>query len=56
VTLPARASWITNLPGSIVTESAPSGTPPNQRVRVTITDPVNASTPTNRLFQLKVQP
>jgi len=56
-TLPARASWITNLPGSIVTESAPSGTPPNQRVRVTITDPVNATTtPTNRFFQLKVQP
>jgi len=57
VTLPARASWITNMPGSIVTESAPSGSPPNQHVRVTVTDPVKAtSAPTNRFFQIKVQP
>ncbi|HEY2083668.1 MAG TPA: Calx-beta domain-containing protein [Verrucomicrobiae bacterium] len=45
--------WVTNTPGSTVTESAPSGSPPDQRVRVTITDPTDV-TSTNRYFQLKV--
>ena len=46
--------WITNTPGATVTESAPSGTPPDQSVQVTVTDPTDV-TSTNRFFQLKVQ-
>jgi hypothetical protein len=45
--------WTTNTPGSTVTESAPTGSPPNQTVQVIITDPANPAS-TNRLFQLNV--
>jgi hypothetical protein len=48
------SSWTTNTPGATVTESAPSGSPPDQNVQVTITDPTDV-TSTNRFFQLKVQ-
>lgn len=49
--------WITNTSDSTVTESAPSGSPPDQSVHVTITDPVDttAATATNRFFRLNVQ-
>jgi hypothetical protein len=47
--------WQTNTPGSTVTESSPVGSPPDQRVQVIITDPVDPAS-TNRFFQLKVQP
>lgn len=49
--------WVTNLPGSTVIESTPIGSPPNQPVGVTITDPVNATSPvaTNRFFRLQIQ-
>ncbi|HWD91911.1 MAG TPA: Calx-beta domain-containing protein [Verrucomicrobiae bacterium] len=46
--------WTTNTPGATVTESAPSGSAPDQSVQVTITDPTEV-TSTNRFFQLKVQ-
>jgi hypothetical protein len=49
--------WVTNTPNATVTESAPSGSPPDQRVHVTIVDPVNTtnSAATNRFFRLNVQ-
>jgi hypothetical protein len=47
-------AWVTNTPGAMVTESAPAGSPPDQSVQVTITDPTDV-TSTNRFFQLKVQ-
>jgi hypothetical protein len=55
--LAGSSAWTTNTPGSTVSESGPSGSPPDQHVHVTITDPVNTTSPaaTNRFFQLKVQ-
>jgi hypothetical protein len=49
--------WVTNLPGSTVIESAPAGSPPDQPAGVTITDPVNTTSPaaTNRFFRLQIQ-
>jgi Calx-beta domain len=47
--------WVTNTPGATVTESDPSGSPPDEHVQVTITDPTDV-TSTNRFFHLKVQP
>jgi hypothetical protein len=49
--------WLTNAPGSTVTESPVSNSPPDAHVQVTITDPVDTTDPaaTNRFFQLKVQ-
>jgi hypothetical protein len=54
----SSGNWTTNMPGATVKESAPSGTPPNQRVQVIITDPTATTSPagTNRFFQLKVHP
>jgi hypothetical protein len=48
--------WVTNAPGSTVTESAPVGSPPDEHVQVTITDPTDTTTAPSRFFQLKVQP
>jgi hypothetical protein len=49
--------WLTNTPGSTVAESAATNSPPDARVKVTISDPVDTTDPafTNRFFQLKVQ-
>ena len=47
--------WMTNTPGSTVTESGTNGLPPNQTVGVIITDPVDPTT-TNRIFRLQVHP
>lgn len=47
--------WVTNTPGSIVTESGPTGSAPDQHVQVTVTDPVNTAS-SNRFFRLNVQP
>jgi hypothetical protein len=48
--------WVTNLPGSTVIEAAPSGSPPDQPAGVTITDPINTTSPaaTNRFFRLQI--
>jgi hypothetical protein len=57
LTYSSATGWVTNLAGSTVLESAPTGSPPDQPVGVTITDPVNAtnSTATNRFFRLQIQ-
>ena len=55
VTYVPGTGWTTNKPGAIVTESAPTGSAPNQNVQVTITDPANATFVT-RFFKLTVQP
>jgi hypothetical protein len=49
--------WTTNTPGATVSESAPTGSPPDRRVTVTITDPfdVKAPGPASRFFRLRVQ-
>jgi hypothetical protein len=47
------SGWHTNTPGASVTESGPTGSPPNQHVQVTITDPVDPAS-TNRIFELNV--
>jgi hypothetical protein len=49
-----NSGWQTNLPGSTVTESEPIGSPPDQHVQVTITDPVDPAS-TNRFFLIIVQ-
>jgi len=54
VTFLPTSGWQTNTPGSTVTESEPTGEPPDQQVQVIITDPVVPAT-TNRFFQLKIQ-
>src|SRR6185437_13944001 len=36
--------WITNTPGSTVTESGTNGSPPDQTVQVIITDPIDPAT------------
>jgi len=51
-------NWITNLPGATVTESDPTGSPPDQHVQVIITDPTDASS-TNApdgFYRLQVHP
>lgn len=52
----SATGWVTNSPGSTVTESAPSGSPPDQPVSVTVMDPVNTTspTPTNQFLRLQV--
>jgi hypothetical protein len=55
VTYVPGTGWVTNTPGSIVTESAPTGSPPDEHVQVTITDPGSA-TDFTRFFRLHVQP
>lgn len=57
VTYLPESGWLTNTPGTTVTESNTTGLVPDAHVQVTITDPVDTTTPsaTNRLFQLKVQ-
>jgi hypothetical protein len=54
VTFLPNGGWQTNTPGATVTESEPSGSPPDQQVQVIITDPVDPAS-TNRFFQLKIQ-
>jgi hypothetical protein len=58
VTFVPGGGWATNTPGSTVSESDPTGSPPNQRVQVIVTDPEDSTSPeaVNRFFQLKVQP
>lgn len=57
LTYSSATGWVTNLPGSTVIESAPTGSPPDEPAGVTITDPVNSSGPatTNRFFRLQIQ-
>ena len=56
VTLDPTNGWITNTPGASITESDPSGTPPDQTVQVTITDSADPTTTSNRFFQVIAQP
>jgi hypothetical protein len=57
LTYSTSTGWVTNTPGSIVTESAPTGSPPDQPATVKITDPVNTASPgvSNRFLRLKIQ-
>ncbi|HXT10618.1 MAG TPA: Calx-beta domain-containing protein [Candidatus Angelobacter sp.] len=57
-TYASGTGWITNTPGATVIESAPTGSPPDQHVQVTIIDPVDTTsmTQTQRFFELHVQP
>ncbi len=57
LTFQASNGWFANTPGATVTESAPTGSPPNQSVGVTITDPQSVTNPaaTNRFFRLQIQ-
>lgn len=55
VTYVPGTGWVTNTAGSIVSESAPTGSPPDEHVQVTITDPASA-TDFTRFFRLNVQP
>lgn len=48
--------WTTNTPGTMVSESEPIGSPPDQTIQVIVTDPVDTTTSTQRFFELKVQP
>jgi hypothetical protein len=52
----ANGGWITNTPGSTVTESGTPGSAPDQHTQVTITDPTDTTSATNRFFRLQVQP
>lgn len=54
VTFLPGTGWQTNAPGSTVTESEPTGSPPDDHVQVIIADPVDPAS-TNRFFQLKIQ-
>lgn len=56
VTYTSTNGWVTNTPGAAVIESAPSGSPPDQSVQVTITDPADPMATSNRFFQVIVQP
>ena len=57
VTYLPGSGWLTNAPGATITESPATNSPPDARVQVTITDPVDTTDPafTNRFFSLKVQ-
>jgi hypothetical protein len=52
------SGWMTNKLGATVTESGPTGSPPDQHVQVIITDPANTSSTSapDGFYQLKVHP
>ena len=56
-TYSAASGWVTNMPGTTVIESPPTGSPPSEPAAVTIRDPVDATSAgaTNRFFRLQVQ-
>jgi len=56
MTYTAAAGWVTNLPGASVSESAASGTPPDQFVNVIMTISTNLDSPgvTNQFLRLEV--
>jgi hypothetical protein len=56
LTFTAAGGWVTNLPGSGVSESPTNGTPPNQSVNVTVTVSTNTAATTNQFLRLEVQP
>ncbi|HEY1661887.1 MAG TPA: Calx-beta domain-containing protein [Verrucomicrobiae bacterium] len=56
LTFTAPGGWITNMPGSVVSESPTNGTPPNQNVTVTVTVSTNTAATTNQYLRLEVQP
>jgi hypothetical protein len=51
MTFTAASGWVTNMSGAMVSESSPSGVPPDQYVNVTITSSTNV---TNQFFRLEV--
>lgn len=53
MTFTAAAGWVTNAPGYALTKSAPTGSPPDQRVTVTITPP--PAMPSTGFFRVTVQ-
>ncbi len=56
LTFTAASGWITNVPGSGVSESPTNGTPPNQYVNVTVTVSTNTAATTNQFLRLEVNP
>jgi hypothetical protein len=56
MTYTAAGGWVANTPGAVATESAPTGTPPDRYVSVTIIDPTLLGTPgiNSRFFRLAV--
>ena len=55
VTYVPGTGWVTNIPGSTVTESDPTGSPPDEHVQVTVTDPAGIVS-SNSFYRLNVQP
>jgi hypothetical protein len=56
MTYTAASGWVTNQPGAMVAESAPSGVPPNQFVNVTVTCSTNVmANATDQYLRLAVQ-
>ena len=53
----APGGWVTNTPGTTVSQRSPSGAPPEQKVTVTISDPakVDSSPNGHRFFRVQVE-